>query len=120
MSTRCLIGLQLDDKNIKYIYCHHDGYPEHTFKILNEYYNTKEKIEELFDLGDLSFLDTTLEKCIAYYRDMKEDWNNTRPFIIPIEYYYENLNNKSDIQYLYLFNNNKWSYKKKEIDISKI
>jgi hypothetical protein len=120
MSTRCLIALQLDDNNVKYIYCHHDGYPKHMLNILNNHYNTNEKIEELFSLGDLSSIDTTTQTCCAYHRDMNEDWNTTRPFIVPIKYYYYDiLDSDTDVQYLYLFNNNEWSYKEKKKDISK-
>lgn len=36
------------------IYSHWDNYPEHNGRILRTHYNTREKVEELIDLGDCS------------------------------------------------------------------
>ena len=54
MATRALIGLQLDDGSIVSAYHHWDGYPAWLGKILTVEYNTKEKVEELIDGGDMS------------------------------------------------------------------
>ena len=54
MATRALIGLQLDDGSIVSAYHHWDGYPAWLGKILTVEYNTKEKVSELIDGGDMS------------------------------------------------------------------
>ena len=54
MSTNARIGLKLADGSILSAYHHWDGYPEWLGVTLNEQYNTKEKIAELIDGGNMS------------------------------------------------------------------
>jgi hypothetical protein len=54
MATRSRIGLELADGSILSAYHHWDGYPEWLGRILKTHYNTKEKIAELIDGGDMS------------------------------------------------------------------
>ena len=54
MSTRSRIGLELPDGSILSAYSHWDGYPEWLGRILRTHYNTKEKVAELIDGGDMS------------------------------------------------------------------
>jgi hypothetical protein len=54
MSTRARIGIELSDGSILSAYHHWDGYPEWLGRILNTHYNTKEKVAELIDGGDMS------------------------------------------------------------------
>ncbi len=54
MSTRSRIGLELSNGSILSVYHHWDGYPEWLGRILNTHYNTKEKVAELIDGGDMS------------------------------------------------------------------
>jgi len=54
MSTRSRIGLELSDGSILSAYHHWDGYPEWLGRILNTHYNTKNKVAELIDGGDMS------------------------------------------------------------------
>jgi len=54
MSTRARIGLELRNGSILSAYHHWDGYPEWLGRILNTHYNTKEKVAELIDGGDMS------------------------------------------------------------------
>lgn len=56
MSTRCLIGVEYEDKTIRFIYCHCDGYIEHVGKILKESYIDSDRVEQLLSLGNLSSL----------------------------------------------------------------
>jgi hypothetical protein len=55
------------------VYCHWDGHIETNGVILNNNYNTKDKVEALIELGNLSSLDKTLETTVAYARDRGED-----------------------------------------------
>jgi hypothetical protein len=54
MATRSRIGLQLSDGSILSVYHHYDGYPEWLGRILTTHYNTKDKVTELIDGGDMS------------------------------------------------------------------
>ena len=56
MATRSRIRMQLPSGKTRSVYCHSDGYPSHNGRILKEFYNTTEKVEELLALGDLSYL----------------------------------------------------------------
>ena len=54
MATRSRIGIQLKDDSVLSVYHHWDGYPEWLGRILTTHYNTKEKVAELIDGGDMS------------------------------------------------------------------
>lgn len=56
MSTHACIGKRNHDGTITSIYCHSDGYPEHTGKILAEHYRDAAKLDALLALGDISVL----------------------------------------------------------------
>lgn len=58
MGTHCRIGLELADHTIISVYCHWDGYPEHTGKLLVQEYDNKEDLEDLIDGGDMSSIRT--------------------------------------------------------------
>ena len=53
MATRSRIGIQIGN-DILSAYHHWDGYPEWLGRILKTHYNTKEKVAELIDGGDMS------------------------------------------------------------------
>ena len=54
MSTNSRIGLRLADDSILSVYHHWDGYPEWLGVTLNQQYNTREKVAELIDGGNMS------------------------------------------------------------------
>ena len=54
MSTNARIGIKLEDGSILSAYHHWDGYPEWLGVILKQEYNTKEKVAELIDGGNMS------------------------------------------------------------------
>jgi len=54
MATRSRIGIQLSDDSILSVYHHWDGYPQWLGRILKTHYNTKEKVADLIDGGDMS------------------------------------------------------------------
>ena len=104
MATRSLIGIKLDNEIVKTIYCHWDGYPEHNGKLLVNHYNSPATITELMELGDLSSLAETPDKCKAYHRDRNEPWGMVEPrdvnasemASVRIEY---------GVDYVYIYNN---------------
>ena len=67
MATRSRIGIELADGSILSAYHHWDGYPEWLGRILTTHYNTKEKVSELIDGGDMSSCWT------------ESVWGNVRP-----------------------------------------
>ena len=66
MSTRSLIGILYPNNEYKYIYCHFDGYPEGVGETLIESYISREKINNLIDMGDIPDLEDRLEKITPY------------------------------------------------------
>ena len=108
MATRSYIGKLNPDNTVSYIYCHHDGYPEHNGVILQEHYSTPFKVDQLLALGDLSVLGENIgEKqdfnnrvkgtCLAYHRDRgeKKDEARTCSYVDYTKEYFE--------EYVYLF-----------------
>ena len=69
MSTRGLIAIMDEDGSCRSIYCHHDMYPSHAGVVLPEHYATREAVEALLALGDLSALGCSLAECEAYCRE---------------------------------------------------
>ena len=83
MATRSRIGLQLADGNILSVYHHWDGYPEWLGVTLNKKFNTRDKVAELIDGGDISCCDSDsdwnlnkVENHVQYYNDRGD---NTEP-----------------------------------------
>jgi hypothetical protein len=54
MATRSRIGIELKNGSVLSVYHHWDGYPEWLGRILKTHYNTREKVAELIDGGDMS------------------------------------------------------------------
>jgi hypothetical protein len=77
MSTRSRIAIEKQDGTVESIYCHFDGYISHNGEILQNHYSTREKMEKLIELGDISSLENTPEETVAYHRDRGEDLNIT-------------------------------------------
>lgn len=88
MSTRCVICKEAPVNLYYGVYCHFDGYPEGVGSVLLKHYKTKNKVDELLKLGDLSSLGEniapntseahTFDKpvtgvCVAYHRDRGEE-----------------------------------------------
>lgn len=104
MSTNSRIGILHSNGHCETIYCHWDGYFSGVGKTLFLHYKTKEKVESLLALGDISSLGTELgekhsfetylpEVTTAYHRDRgdcltpaqknksKHELENDAPFI---------------------------------------
>ena len=114
MATRSRIGIELKDGSILSAYHHWDGYPQWLGRILNTHYNTKTKVAELIDGGDMSVCwtddefrnsDGKIEKKTEYgpqyYSERGEDCpprydNNLEEFFSDGE------------EYAYIFRNNEW------------
>ena len=104
MATRSLIGIKLEDNIVKTIYCHWDGYPAHTGKLLVDNYSTPATITELMELGDLSSLAETPDQCKAYHRDRNEPWGMVEPRDINTSEL-DAVAKDYGVDYVYIYNN---------------
>ena len=104
IATRCNIGIKTEDGLYKTVYCHYDGYISHTLKILQEFYNTEEKVEELLSYGDLIILRETIEASEFFHRDKGE--------VLKKPSLSATWKCASATEYLYIFQNGSWSYSK--------
>ena len=80
MSTRSRIALQLGEDSFLSVYHHYDGYPQWLGVILRQKFNTREKVAELLDGGDISCIDSdtnwkreSVEEHVLYYNARGED-----------------------------------------------
>jgi hypothetical protein len=123
MATRSRIGLELSDGSILSAYAHWDGYPEWMGRILRTHYNTKEKVAELIDGGDMSspwtnagFTNETVEQGPLYYSQRGDNCPprldaNLCEYLDPL---------KSE-EYAYVFRNGEWvCYNMHEFDDTKL
>ena len=82
MSTRSRIALQLNSEALLSVYHHWDGYPQWLGVTLNEKFNTREKVAELIDGGDMSSCDSDsvydYEKQAFVKRDPQPEYYNDR------------------------------------------
>ena len=126
MATRSLIGKLNSDGTVTSIYCHWDGYPSNNGVLLQEYWNTPFKVDQLLALGDLSSLGKEIGKqqdfngsrnidwCLSYRRDRGEKQVDARTVSR------EDFLNDDCIDYFYLYNEDfEWEcyYDKELVDI---
>lgn len=131
MATSSIIGMSINNGDrVRYIYCHFDG--RDVLDMLNQYYNTEEKVEELIDLGDLSSLGSILDPLpdmehsylnrqenvtMSYIRDMGRDVETNSAKTC---YSYEYKPNKGEFKFIFimhLFKDGVW-YRYKIMDKS--
>jgi len=123
MATRARIGLELRDGSILSAYHHWDGYPEWLGRILKTHYDTKDKVSELIDGGDMSSAWTncgwnneTVEQGPLYYFSRGEDCPPRHDadlceYLLPA----------NSEEYAYVFRNGKWiCYNLNQFDDSKL
>lgn len=122
MSTRSFIVIEDSPSNYRGIYCHSDGYLSWVGFMLYCFYDTKKKVDELINLGDLSALGVRIgtkldwnkrmmdidyyekvkSQCCSYYRDREEkDATLRRTSDL----------NEFCAEYVYLFKNGEWYVK---------
>ena len=80
MATRSRIGLELADDAVLSVYHHWDGYPQWLGVTLRQKFNTREKVAELLDGGDISCIESdtnwkreSVEEHVLYYNARGED-----------------------------------------------
>ena len=112
MGTRSRIGIQLKDDSILSVYCHWDGYPSFNGKVLREFYDTKEKVNQLINGGNISALHTNAgwqretlpEVGPLYYTSRGESIDDNAPRLDKDmeEFFTDNE------EYSYIFRNGEW------------
>jgi hypothetical protein len=101
MATRAMIGMMLLGGKIRTVYSHWDGYPKGVGAVLFEHYRTEKDVAELLSHGDISSLESSIEKT-----DFYGDRGGPREFDSlseAIDYYRD-----SFCEYIYIFNYDDW------------
>ena len=114
MATRSRIGIQFSDNSVLSVYHHWDGYPEWLGRILTTHYNTKEKVAELIDGGDMSscWNDTVWGESHADGVKYGPEYYSARGENCPPRYdddIFDFLDKKNNEEYAYVWTvNNEW------------
>ena len=115
MSTNARIGIKLEDGTILSAYHHWDGYPEWLGVILKQEYNTKEKVRELIDGGNMAscWSDNVFdyEKQEFVKRPPQPEYyggENERPRLSR-NFTQFAFDSKDGEEFLYLFSENEWN-----------
>ena len=106
MSTRAFIAIETKDGH-EGVYCHFDGYYDHTGSILDNYYNTPEQAKALIDLGHMSSIDKSLAETIFYGRDRGEEDQHKVKFHTKARLL--SYAKRSGAEYIYIFNGKDWT-----------
>ena len=120
MATRAIIA-KLDDKGVKAIYNHSDGYLEHAGRILNEHYKDESKVDELLAHGDVSIIDENIgvkidfndyktryanKQCKFYMRDRGEKYKHAEQLKDETELI--EFSKNCDVDFIYMFAYGSW------------
>ena len=108
MSTRSNIAIEdPKTKKVKVVYVHSDGYPYGVGKCLVDNYNKRELAELLFNHGDASYLDETIDQCSFYGRDWDRKEDPAKEYRDEWMYMHS-MRGDIHIEYIYLFKDNRW------------
>lgn len=120
MATRAIIA-KLDNKGVKAIYNHSDGYLEHAGRILAEHYRDESKVDELLSHGDVSIIDENIgvkidfndyktryanKQCKFYMRDRGEKYKHAEQLKDETELI--EFSNNCDVDFIYMFAYGYW------------
>lgn len=108
MGTPCAIGMKMADGSVHAIRCNYDGYVAGAGAILGGWYTDAAKVEALLVLGELSQLAEEPASCVAYYRDRREPMRPAKLFA-SVEEYQRTAKGEMSADYLYLYDNGRWS-----------
>ena len=108
MSTRSNIAIEdPKTKKVKVIYVHSDGYPYGVGHMLVDNYNNRELAKLLFEHGDASYLDETIDQCSFYGRDWNREIEPAKEFRDEWMYMHD-MQGDIHIEYIYIFKDNRW------------
>lgn len=103
MATRAAIAYQNSNGSIRSVYCHWDGYPEGTGKILLDYYSSDKRVRELISRGSISAVYPYLD-CTDYHDPENPNINEDESRRELVENWYQ-----SGVEYIYLWTEFGWS-----------
>lgn len=103
MSTRSRVGIKEKDGTVRSVYVHFDGYVAGVGKTLYESYQDADKIEQLINLGDMSSINSEIEKCEPYTQ-RGEDLNIATDTLLSFKKYWASCGE----EYVYLYTDGKW------------
>jgi hypothetical protein len=106
MSTRSEIAIEMEDKSIKSIYCHSDGYLEHNGVLLNRHYGSYDLALSIINENDCSILGETIEKS-RFYNTWRDEDTKAREFHNEYHFMTE-FGDDIFAEYIYLFKDDKW------------
>lgn len=69
MSIRSYICIEKEEGKYLGVYCHSDGYPTYNGAMLLDHYSSRERVEKLIELGDISLLEENLSPDPHYLHD---------------------------------------------------
>ena len=110
MSTHALIGILIGKprEEVKYIYCHYDGYPDGVGAELRKNYATFQSANALLDKGDCSAICGKVET----YMSRGEKWESVSPKYVNKTGFNIKLGKKYNADYIYLYGDEKgWEIK---------
>ena len=111
MATRSAIGYLQPSGSVRAVYCHYDGYPSHQLPILENHYNSTDKVKALIKPGSMSSLRTSKtwgsedqDPQPLYYYERGD--SHIKPITSgkPLVTWFED----HDCEYLYVWDGNKW------------
>ena len=98
--ARVRIGILTGSGSITSIYCHNGAGPGSMGRLLETIYNTPDKVQDLLELGDISYLGRDLLETVAYHRDRGEPLSVNAPLLSKNVYDYVQ---ELTAEYHYLF-----------------
>ena len=101
MSTRAIIGKQIDDDSFLCVYLHRDGYVDYSGILLQTHYATTEQVDQLLALGNMSVLGISINNCLFYNRDNQEPWGTAKPKL-------RNLQEICSEEWVYIWDGTQW------------
>ena len=101
MSTRAIIGKQIDDDSYLSVYLHRDGYVDYSGVLLQTHYATTEQVDQLLALGNMSVLGISINNCLFYNRDTQESWGTEKPKL-------RNLQEICSEEWVYIWDGTQW------------
>ena len=106
MATRCYIGIVNPLLSVDFVYCHWDGYPDYTGRMLIDNYNDHDKAATLLRRGDISSLAATADDTQYIFDDDVVRYPMSFKSITLFKDY---LKDTSHIEYAYLYDRDQWT-----------
>lgn len=103
MATPALIVAKTLDGNYGTVYCHYDGYPEWTLRILEADYSNQFKINQLILSGDMSCIESEVSNCRFYGGKLNQAYITSDAGIA------KRYSSKPPVSYGYFWDGKSWS-----------